>query len=149
MTSMNAGRILIGGLAAGLLINISEFILNGVVLMEQAEAYMAELDLAYASWAMPVYVLIAFLWGLGMVATYAAVRPRFGPGPKTALLVGIAFWFFAMFLPAINMAALGLAGGGMLPIALVWTLVEACAASLVGARLYAEAHAPATAGAPA
>jgi hypothetical protein len=145
---MNIRKIVIGGLAAGLLINLSEFVLNGVVLMEQAEVYMAELGLSYASWAMPVYVVMAFVWGFGLVALYAAVRPRFGPGPKTALMVGITFWVFAMFLPAVNMAAVGF-GGGMLGIALAWTLVEACAASLLGARLYAEADAPATVRAPA
>ena len=146
---MNVRKIVIGGLAAGLLINVSEFVLNGVVLMEQAEAYMSEVGLSYASWAMPVYVVMAFVWGFGLVATYAAVRPRLGAGPRTALIVGIAFWVFAMFLPAVSMAAVGLAGGGMLPIALAWTLVEACAASLLGARLYAEADAPAAARAPA
>ncbi|NIP79705.1 MAG: hypothetical protein GWM90_11010 [Gemmatimonadetes bacterium] len=144
MNGMNYRRILLGGLLAGLVINISEFVLNGIVLMDQAEAMMAAMGLQYTSWAMPAFVIMAFVWGLGLVTLYAAVRPRFGAGPWTALGVGLGFWLFVSVLPSVMFAAMGL-GAGMIGISLVWTLVELPLAAEVGAWAYREAEAPARA----
>jgi hypothetical protein len=34
-----------------------------------------------------------FAAGIWIMWLYAAIRPRYGPGPKTAALAGIAGWF--------------------------------------------------------
>ena len=44
MGQINLGRVVIGGLLAGLIINIGEFILNGLLLEEQMNAAMAALN---------------------------------------------------------------------------------------------------------
>lgn len=137
MREMNLRRILLGGLLAGLIINLSEFVLNGVVLMERAEAAMAEMGLQYASWSMPFFVVMAFLYGIGLVALYAAIRPRFGPGPGTALLAGLFFWVFVALFPSLTYAAIGF-GQGMIAISVVWTIVELPVAALAGAWVYRE-----------
>jgi hypothetical protein len=144
MNGMNYRRIILGGLLAGLVLNISEFVLNGVVLMDEAEAMMASLGLEYASWAMPAFVIMAFVWGLGLVGLYAAVRPRFGPGPMTALAVGLAFWLFVSAGPTLMFAAMGV-GGSLIGISLAWAFVEMPVAAVVGAWAYKEKEALETA----
>jgi hypothetical protein len=139
MKGMSYGRIVLGGLLAGLIINLSEFVLNGVVLMDRMEAAMAGMGLEYAAWAMPAYMVMAFLWGIGLVALYAAIRPRFGPGPRTALGAGLAFWVFVSLLPSIAFAAMGF-GDGLIAISLVWTVVEMPVAAVAGAWVYREAE---------
>ena len=46
MSRINLGRVLIGGLVAGIIINVGEFILNGVLLEEEMNAAMAALNRA-------------------------------------------------------------------------------------------------------
>lgn len=135
---MNYSRILLGGLVAGAVINVGEFILNGVVLMEAMEAELAAMDAAFATWAMPFYIAMAFLWGGAMVWLYAAVRPRFGPGWRTAVLVGVFFWVFVTVLPTFGNMAMGITMEGLAGISLIWSLVELPAAAVVGAWLYQE-----------
>ncbi|MDX1674290.1 MAG: hypothetical protein R3314_05740 [Longimicrobiales bacterium] len=135
---MNYTRILLGGLLAGVVINLSEFLLNGVVLMDAMEAELELMDAAFAPWAMPFYVVMAFLWGIAMVWLYAAIRPRFGPGWRTAVMVGVFFWVFVTVLPTFANMAMGIAMEGLVGIGLIWTLVELPAAAVVGSWLYQE-----------
>lgn len=141
MGGINWKRVFVGGLLAGVVINLSEFILNGVVLMEAMEASMAGMNLEFAAWAMPFYVVMAFIWGFALVTLYAAVRPRFGPGPGSAISVGIGFWVIAVLMPTLSYAAMGM-GGGMLGIGLIWTFVEMVVAASVGGWAYQEESVP-------
>ena len=135
---MNYTRILLGGLLAGLVINAGEFLLNGVILADAMETELAAMGAAFEPWAMPYYVVMAFLWGIAMVWLYAAVRPRFGPGWRTALIVGLFFWVFVAALPTLANLAIGVGLEGLTGIGLVWSLVELPAAAMVGAWLYQE-----------
>ena len=135
---MNYTRIALGGLLAGLVINIGEFILNGIILMEAMETELAAMDAAFAPWAMPFYVAMAFLWGIAMVWLYAAIRPRFGPGWRTAVGVGVFFWVIVSVLPTFSNMAMGIAPEGLVGVGLIWALVELPAAAVVGSWLYQE-----------
>jgi hypothetical protein len=135
---MNYKRILIGGLAAGVIINLSEFLLNGVVLREAAEAEMARLNLVYAGWAMPMYVVMAFAWGFFLAWAYAALRPRFGAGPGTALVAAAVLWTVGYVFPSMSVLAMGLGTGSMYAIALAWGAVEVILAALAAGYLYRE-----------
>jgi hypothetical protein len=135
---MNYTRILLGGLLAGVVINASELVLNGVILVDAMETELATLDAGFAPWAMPFYVVTAFLWGIALVWLYAAVRPRFGPGWRTALTVGVFFWVFVSLLPALSNLAIGIRMEGLVGIGLAWSLVELPAAAMVGAWVYKE-----------
>ncbi len=70
---------------------------------------------------------------------YAAIRPRFGPGPKTAIIAALFAWFGVYVYNNIIGAAFGFVPTSMLPIALVWGLVEYIVAALIGSWLYKEA----------
>ena len=81
MGSINMGRVVIGGLVAGLLINVSEFLLNGVVLAQDLNDALKALNRPPVDGGMILwFVLLGFGIGFMAVWLYAAVRPRLGPG---------------------------------------------------------------------
>ena len=43
-------------------------------------------------------VLTGFVQGIATVWLYAAIRPRFGRGPKTALIAGMGVWFLTSWI---------------------------------------------------
>lgn len=142
MGKINLGKMFIGGIVAGLVVNVGEFIYNGLLTADAwADAMMAVGLDGYRSGAMVVYVVMAFLMGITMVWLYAAIRPRFGPGPVTAVYAGLAFWVIGGFFPYVGMQMLGLWPGSLLGWGLVWTLFEFPIATLVGAALYDEGDA--------
>ena len=141
MGKVNWGRVILGGLVAGVVINLSEWLLNDVVMKEKWLAAMTALGKAPATTTSHIVVwnLWGFLTGLGAVWLYAAIRPRYGPGAATAVKAGIAVWFFAHVLPAIVMMNLSLFPRGTMTIPVVWTLVESILAAVAGGWVYKEA----------
>jgi hypothetical protein len=75
--------------------------------------------------------------GILLIWTYAAIRPRFGPGMKTASYAAVLFWLLSgIFLS-------GYMHMGMMSSGLWWTfafigLVNFWVSAWVGARLYSE-----------
>lgn len=138
MGAINYQRMVLGGLAAGLVINIGEFILNVPLLGEQMQAAMADIGVQESSSAMAVYVTYGFLLGIAALWLYTAIRPRMGAGPKTALCAGLYVWavvwgtFVAMNL-AVPIYPMSFTWIGA-----VWGLVEMPLATVVGAALYKE-----------
>ena len=140
MGSINMGRVVVGGLVAGLLINVSEFILNGVVLGRDMNTAMAALNRPPIDGSMIVwFVLLAFGIGLMAVWVYAAVRPRFGPGVQTAVCASLVVWGLAYLYPNLGTMILGLFPTRLMIIATVWGLAEMLIAGLAGAWIYTEA----------
>jgi hypothetical protein len=137
--AMNYRRMLLGGLLAGVLICASELLLNGVVLADQMAAEMARTGLQYASWAMAAYVVMAFAYGQFLAWFYAAIRPRFGQGPRTAVIAAAGLWLMAYLLPSIGYLAMGAGPAGAFAIGLVWGAAELVLAALLAAYCYREA----------
>jgi len=46
--------------------------------------------------------VLGLLTGLAAIWLYAAIRPRFGAGAKTAFIAGMAVWFIGVFLPNVG-----------------------------------------------
>ena len=67
MGRINLGRVVIGGLLAGLIINIGEFILNGILLEEEMNAAMAALNKPPIDPNMIMWFVL-FGFGLGLHA---------------------------------------------------------------------------------
>jgi len=136
---INFARVVIGGLAAGLVINVSEFVLNQIVILSQMTTSLARMNLPPAGGsAIPVFIVVGFIGGLSAVWLYAAIRPRFGAGPKTALAAGIFFWLIGYFWGGVVMVALHMFPLRLMAISLTWELVESIAATLIGASIYTE-----------
>lgn len=138
MGKINRGRVLLGGLVAGVIFIVVDFLMNGVVLAHDWEAALKALGLTPSPNALVYFVIWALLAGIGAIWLYAAVRPRFGPGPKTALLAGLAFWIFDDALPTLGKLAFGLFPLRLLLVVALVGLAEGMVASLAGAWIYKE-----------
>jgi hypothetical protein len=55
-----------------------------------------------------IFLVWGFLSGIAAISLYAAARPRFGPGGKTAVLTGFAFWVLTTVQRTIDDALVGL-----------------------------------------
>ena len=139
MGRINLGRVILGGLVAGVVINAFEFVLNGVVLADQWPVLMKSINRPVLGMnEIIAFNVFGFLQGLVAIWTYAAIRPRFGEGPKTALFAALLTWVTAyVFVDAMPT----IMGIFELPMTLMLAgvgLVEIVVATLAGAYLYKE-----------
>jgi hypothetical protein len=143
MGKINWGRVFLGGLLAGVVINVGEYLFHAVLFKDEVAEMMRALGKDPAAVmtgnAIAIWNLLGFLAGIGAVWGYAAIRPRFGAGAKTAIIAGVAVWYFGRFLGAIGEMNMGMASQKMIMTGLVWGLVEIVIATVVGAWLYKEA----------
>lgn len=140
---MNVKRVLLGGLIAGVFLNVSEGVLNAGILMDDYQAMMEQHGLTEASWAMAGYMLGTLAVGFVLAWLYAATRPRFGPGFKTGAMAGVAVWVLIYALPFVWFGAMGLLlSAGAMTVALVWGLAELIIGGAIAGALYQETGAP-------
>jgi peptidoglycan/LPS O-acetylase OafA/YrhL len=83
------------------------------------------------------YVIMDFVLGMLLAYTYAAMRPRFGAGPKTAIIVALVLWIFAGIISA-NYLIMGIMSQGLWWTVAIGYLVCLIVASLVAGALYKE-----------
>ena len=145
MAHTNRGRVLLGGLLAGVVINISEFVTNGVVLKADWGQAMQALGKASApsGSAIAIYNVWGFLAGIAAVWIYAAIRPRYGAGAGTAVRAGIATWGLAVLLANLANYPSGVFPTRLLVITAVVAFFEMIIATVAGAWLYKEEDASA------
>ena len=139
MGKINLGRVLLGGLVAGVLLDLADYVLNTYVLAQQDAAMMKALGVSLRPDAIPIFLLRGLLFGIAIVWAYAVARPRYGAGPKTAVITGLGIWVIGAVLPDVGLWASGILPTRMLWIGdLVW-LVLIVVVSVIGAALYKEA----------
>lgn len=145
--AINTGRVVAGGLVAGVVANAIDFVNNMYVLAADMQAWAAShnIDPATLTSGMVAgtWVVVDFIYGLLLVFTYAAMRPRFGPGVRTAIIAGLA----VLLSPTIVL--FGFTQMGMLTMALfvkgtIGAIVATLAASVAGAAIYKEEAAKTT-----
>lgn len=139
MDRINTGGVIKGGLVAGLIINLSQTILNVPVLGARMQSELAARNLpAVEGGAIAVFVVMCFGLGLLMIWLYAAVRPRLGPGPNTAVCVGLVVWTLIYIWRGVGYATMGFVSWNTAIITIVWGLVESILAAVAGAYFYKE-----------
>jgi len=139
MGKINMMKVLVGGLIAGVVLNIIDGALFGYLLKDQMAAAMASLNRpAMTNAQIPWFVFLDFVAGVFLVWLYAAVRPRFGAGPATAAKAGLAGWFLAGLLPTLFMWPMQLMPQNLTIITLVVGLIEWPVATVIGAKFYTE-----------
>jgi hypothetical protein len=139
MTHTNRVRVILGGLLAGVVINVVEYITNGVILRNAwAQAMQALGKPGFSAGAIVTFNVAGFLLGIGAVWIYAAIRPRYGAGQSTAVRAGLAAWFLATFLPSLTTYPMGLYPARLLVIATIVALVEIVLGTVAGAWVYKE-----------
>jgi hypothetical protein len=140
MNKINFGRVILGGLVAGLVLNVGEFVLNVKVLGEQMKAFNAQHNFPEPGTNfIIVATVLTFVLGIVMVLGYASIRPRFGPGVKTAIIASLFAWFALYFYMGIFFAMLFGIPTSTCVLTMVWGLVEYAVATVAGAWLYKEA----------
>jgi hypothetical protein len=142
--AINTSKVVAGGLAAGVVLNIIDYLANGVLLADRmradANAFKPGLGdemAAMTGGQMAGYVIMNFVVGMLLVWTYAGFRARFGPGPKTATYVALVFFTLGMIL------TMGYMNMGIMSSGLWWTyaalwLINLLVASMVGGKVYSE-----------
>lgn len=141
MSMANSKRMWIGGLAGGVVWIVWATILNFVFLMPQYTAAQAGGQMLKD----PRYPFFMVVWlaqflGFGVLLAYlyAAVRPRWGAGPGTALKVGLIFGIAAGFSVNFYTAA-WVPFSRVIPLGWLFELlVGAVLAALVAGWLYRE-----------
>jgi hypothetical protein len=121
---INTLRLAIGSLAAGVVVNAVDYVINNVVLARDwqqiARRHNIDQSAMGSTSAFATFVAIDLAIGFLLVWTYVAIRPRFGPGPGTAVKAGAAVW-------AVATLAMGLFGGWFVP----WDLIARNAGMLL------------------
>ena len=137
---INWTRVILGGLIAGLIVNVCEFLVNGLLLRGEWAAAMKALNLPSEMGIFPtaVFWLWGFLIGLYSLWLYTTIRPHFGAGPKTAVIAGIAVWIPSSLLAMAGPAALHLFRYRLIAAGIAVGLVEIVIGTVVGAWFYKE-----------
>lgn len=141
MGAINWGRVLIGGVLAGIVMFALGFVFYGLWLSSEFNAALQALGrppMSESVGTMVFILVMSLVSGIIAVWFYAAIRPRFGPGPKTAVQAGVWIWVIGGLIPTIWWASLDLfpraymvkdAGAGLV----LWVV-----ATVVGAWAYKE-----------
>jgi hypothetical protein len=139
MGGINVGRWLAGGLVAAAVIFVLEGVASTLYMTDMQtalEAHGLAMEMTPSVWVLAV--LLSLLLGLVLVFFYAAARPRFGAGPRTAVIVAVALWLGSTVLSLAGYYMLGLYPPGMLVMWGLVGLVELIVAALVGGWIYRE-----------
>ena len=140
MGKINIARVLLGGIAAGIVGNVLAYLVDGLMLAPQWAAAMKTLGTPeFSGNQFMAFNLIGLLYGILVVGLYVLMRPHFGAGPKTAVCAGLGAWAIGVLLPnASLMAVAGLFPLNLTVMTTAAAIVESVAAALAGAALYKE-----------
>lgn len=140
--AINTSKVLVGGLAAGVVMNVMGFLINGVLLGQRMtdELVAAAPTLqgkGMDSMTLTGRVITQFVVGILLVWLYAAMRPRFGPGMKTAAFAALVIWLCG-FLFYLDWLYLGLMSVGLYAMVSCAMAVSLLISAWVGGMLYKE-----------
>src|ERR1700693_1603850 len=140
--AINTQKVLIGGLVAGAVMNVIDFVTNtyilGARMKAESDAFKPGMsDQMMSGKAVAGYIIMDFVLGILLVWTYAAIRPRFGPGIRTATYAAGLFWILTGIFYS------GYMHMGMMSAGLWWTfafigLVNYLLSAWAGAKFYTE-----------
>ena len=140
--AINTSKVVTAGLAAGVVANIVGFVGFGMLLGPRLEAEAVAVAPALQGRGMTgsaigINVVASFVVGVLLVWLYAAMRPRFGPGMKTATLAALAVWICG-FLFHLDWLIVGMMTPATYVLASVAAFVQVIASAAVGGMMYRE-----------
>ncbi len=140
--AINTQKVVVGGIAAGIVMIVIGFISNmfilGARMKAESDAFKPGIaDKMMQGPAVIANIVMSLILGIALVWTYAAIRPRFGPGLKTATYVAVLFWILT------GISYSGYLHMGMMSAGLWWSfafigLVNYFLSAWAGAKLYSE-----------
>ena len=141
MASINTGKVIAGGLLAGLVANAFDFVTNTYILAADWRIWATSRNLDPAAMTKPAvagtWIAVDFAFGILLVWTYAAMRPRFGPGVRTAIFAGLVV-YIAPTLVLAGFTMMGLLGKTLFVEGSISALISTLVASIAGAAIYTE-----------
>jgi hypothetical protein len=140
--AINTQKVVVGGIVAGVVMTVIGFISNmfilGARMKAESDAFKPGMaDQMMQGPAVITNIVMNLILGIALVWTYAAIRPRFGPGLKTATYVAVLFWILAGIFYS------GYMHMGMMSAGLWWSfafvgLVNFLLSAWAGAKFYTE-----------
>ena len=140
--AINTGKVVTGGLLAGLVFNIGDFVINAVLMAEDNRQFLTRLGLNPAAMenfqGMLPWIIIDFLMGILVVWTYAAIRPRFGQGQRTAVRAAL-IPFIGITLVLAGFTSMGVFTTAVFLKGTALSLINMALGAIAGAWAYSEA----------
>ena len=141
MAGINYMRVVLGGIVAGVVANVCDTLSGTLLMAEDMRRTIQRLGLdqsVLASTSVGVtWMVVDFVYALIIVWTYAAIRPRFGPGPTTAVLAGLVPYLAATSI-TFGFVSMGIFTPDVFWKNAVVSFVVAMLAALAGAAVYKE-----------
>ena len=140
MGKINVGRLILGGIVAGIAIDIVDYFVDGIWLEQRWADGMALLGKpGFSQIQIILFNVIGLLTGIVAIWVYAAIRPRFGAGVKTAIIAGLAVWLLTTLFPNLAlMHVMHLFSNRLTLYTTLGGLVEVVFGTVVGASVYKE-----------
>lgn len=139
--AINVSKVVVGGLVAGVVDNICDTVWGFTVMqpdiMEMAKKFGVSQEQMMSMSGILPWILVDFVIGLVLVWNYAAIRARFGPGPRTALVAALPP-YIAVTAVLYGFTSMGMMTSGAFVKGTLTSLVSVMLASLAGAFLYKE-----------
>lgn len=141
MGKINMGRVLLGGIVAGIVADVLSYLVDGMLLAPRWADGMAALGRpAFDTSQIVGFNILGIIAGIALIWLYAAIRPRYGAGTGTAIHAAVWFWIISYFLPNFGLMWVAhLFPHHLTVYTTAGNLVETIAAALAGAALYKEA----------
>ena len=144
MSRINWGRALAGGLVAAVIAFFTDGFLHEKLLDADWRAVydgLRVLPPEHDSGGLAYFAIFELGRGLISLFLYASMRSRFGPGPRTAAMAGVAAWLaFSVAGPA-QFIPLGFFSMALWIKAAAFQLVTSILAAIAGAAVYRETDA--------
>jgi len=141
MGKINIGRVVLGGIVAGVVMDLLGYLVDGLMLSQQWSDDMILMGKSeFSTTQLIEFNLLGIVSGLIAIWIYAGIRPRFGAGVKTAIYAGIAVWILGVLVPnASFMYVAGLFSKHLTLYTTLGGLVEVVVGTNAGAVLYKDA----------
>src|SRR6266498_3044540 len=135
MDSINMKRVWLAGLAAGLVFFLTDAVADELVVGNEIRTALRALgkpEPQESATMLAYLVVFSAVFGSALVWLYAAIRPRFGSGPRTAIRAGLIAWFFFGVIDALGWAPIGFIPVRLYVIGNMAWVVQTILAALVG-----------------
>jgi hypothetical protein len=141
VAGINAGKVVLAGFVAGIVANAIDLATGFLILNPSMRPVMMARNVPESTWngatAIVAGVAVDFLFAWLIVFTYAAIRPRFGAGPKTAIVAGLITYLAGTFV-VVYFTGMGLFPHEVFVVGSGCALLSTLGAALVGGKLYSE-----------
>ena len=141
MININWGKFVLGALIVAAVCFVSDAFLHQQVVNDQWEAVVAAIGATvpqHAGWSMVWFVVFEAGRGFLTMYVYVLLRPRLGPGAKTATWAGVVAWVAYSLTGPAQFIPLGFYSESLWFTVVIYQLVFSIVAAIAGAAPYGE-----------